>query len=716
MRRTATILFCALCFLLSGSVASANTTVLSNDPSYALAPFSFYCQPYKYSFENNKHYVPTDGPCAFSMPSTIGSQKIIAVYQGAVGNATLLAGDGVFNTATLVQEDLVAFGAPVQDQDYFAVVWDYDLFGGSTGALGQALATGTALPVDAVLGQNYFILPWKWGTKPPSEYEPVVIIPGILGSWEKNGEWVVDPILHTYDNLIDTFLANGYVENQTLFRFGYNWEEPNEVSAHMLANKIQQIKQTCACSHVDIVAHSMGGLVALYYIENSEYQNDVGQLFLVATPLSGAPKAYKTWEGGEVDFGEPIPNAFMQTKFWLEARGSGYASVFDYIRNRPIESIHELLPVYNNYLSTATTTLQYPTGYPINGFLETIIAKLNQVYGKVRVNTILADTLLNTTISGFLIEPSTELPKWEHGKIVGTFFSAGDGTVPRTSIENIIGVADKEFDGVNHLQVVATSSSYIFENLNNNGPTTIINKTYRVVTSFLYFKLFSPIDMQIVAPDGKRLGKDFSTNTEINEIPDAFYSGFSTGNEYAVIVNPIPGNYSLQTIGTGSGGAYTIITGYGDSATTTQAEITSSTTPAQVINHTLAFSSTSTVLTLTKETPPPPPPVALTPDSCIGDMTKAYKNKWITKKAVYEGLVFDCKALRDLFKTRDSIEKVPLANRTKAQKALLSATYEGIKRVLAHMDLLAKDKTNTQDAVLLIHSYTTWFRDHELHQ
>ncbi len=711
MRRISTLLAIGTTlFLLSGPTALANTTQLSNSPQYALQPFSFYCQPYKYSFEASKHYVPSDNPCTFSIPSTIGGVRTIAIYKGTPGSAVFVSGDQFFSSPTLLQEDNVVFGSPAQDQDYFAVVYGF-----STQADAQAfdsyLKTGTSPPASAQLNQNYFILPWKWGSKPASEYEPVIIIPGILGSWQKNGEWVVDPILHTYDNLIDTFLANGYVENQTLFRFGYDWEEPNEVSAHMLAIKIQQIKQTCSCSHVDIVAHSMGGLVALYYIENSEYQEDVDQLFLVATPLSGAPKAYKTWEGGEVDFGEPKINLFMQTKFYLEARKNGYSSVFDYIRNKPIESIHELLPIYDYLLDSSFNTVPRPT----NGFLETLLQKLGQIYNKIRIQPILADNGLNNTISSFVVKPSTQLPKWEHGEPTQTFFDAGDGTMPRASIENVFGTELKEFSGVDHTGVASSSSPYIFEELNKKIPNPIIGIQRSTNVSLLLVTLFSPIDVQIVAPDGKRLGKDFATNTEINEMPDAFYSGFGTDDEYAVIVNPLPGTYSVKTLGTGGGGEYTIVTDYITNATSTEAEITGSTTPTQVIGHTVTLSSTSTVVTITKDVPPPPTPT-LTPNTCIVDITQAYQNKWITKKAIYNGLIFDCGALKELFKTRDTIEKIPLANRSKKDKLLLTLIYAGIKLVLDNMDLLAKDKTNTLDAVLLIHSYTTWFRDHELHQ
>ena len=82
---------------------------------------------------------------------------------------------------------------------------------------------------------------------------PVIIVPGIMGSEEKNGELVLDPRLKTYDNLKETLLANGYVQNETLFEFPYNWRKSNIVTASLLNDKIQEIKGICQCGKVDIV-------------------------------------------------------------------------------------------------------------------------------------------------------------------------------------------------------------------------------------------------------------------------------------------------------------------------------------------------------------------------------------------------------------------------------------------------------------------------------
>src|SRR3989344_6529176 len=84
--------------------------------------------------------------------------------------------------------------------------------------------------------------------------DPVIIIPGILGSQEKDGVLVMDPILHTYDNLYDSFVAQGYTPNVDLFVFPYDWYQSNVNTAMLLRDRINQITLDRHWPKVDIVA------------------------------------------------------------------------------------------------------------------------------------------------------------------------------------------------------------------------------------------------------------------------------------------------------------------------------------------------------------------------------------------------------------------------------------------------------------------------------
>ncbi|MEK9166314.1 MAG: hypothetical protein AAB846_01105, partial [Patescibacteria group bacterium] len=149
----------------------------------------------------------------------------------------------------------------------------------------------------------FFSTPFRVEETPePHAFDPVIIIPGILGSSDKNGVWVLDPISHTYDNLVNTLAANGYTLGINLFVMPYDWRQSNVLTALQLRDQINGVQEVCRCEKVDLVAHSMGGLVARQYIQSDKYENDVDQLIFLGTPHLGAPKAYLMWEGGENDF------------------------------------------------------------------------------------------------------------------------------------------------------------------------------------------------------------------------------------------------------------------------------------------------------------------------------------------------------------------------------------------------------------------------------
>jgi hypothetical protein len=167
-----------LSFAFAGT-ALANVQDVSFDPSFGES-FTFYCAPYTETFVVGGQYNPNNNGCVFSQPNSISQigngYKIVGIYRGVPGNATLISGDGVFSGATLVTED-ASFGTPANGQDFFATVWSYDTFGGTTGSLGSYLSNGSTIPANAVLGKNYYILPWKWfnpNPPPPADVCPLV--------------------------------------------------------------------------------------------------------------------------------------------------------------------------------------------------------------------------------------------------------------------------------------------------------------------------------------------------------------------------------------------------------------------------------------------------------------------------------------------------------------------------------------------------------------
>ena len=62
-----------------------------------------------------------------------------------------------------------------------------------------------------------------------------------------------------------------------------------------LKNRIEEIKQETGSQKVDVVAHSMGGLISRRYIQSADYRNDINQLIMVGTPNHGSQLSGLEW-------------------------------------------------------------------------------------------------------------------------------------------------------------------------------------------------------------------------------------------------------------------------------------------------------------------------------------------------------------------------------------------------------------------------------------
>jgi pimeloyl-ACP methyl ester carboxylesterase len=399
--------------------------------------------------------------------------------------------------------------------------------------------------------------------------DPVVVVPGIALS-EKEffgmGEWKIDPILHTYDNLIETLQANGYVKDKDLFVFPYDWRNSNVVSAQLLRTKISEIRaKNNGWPKIDIISHSMGGLVAREYIESDYYQNDVDQLVTLATPQNGASIIYLTWEDGSFDPND-IMSYFSQKHYSHLASAASYWNIFDYIHQWPITSVEELLPVYS-YLYDADNNDAlriYPQNYPANIFLQKLNTTDNlKKLEKVEFDKIIAvDEGKTDTITGYRVKNYVSDNHWVNGKPVdwgvpflqeqSIYRGSGDNTVPFKSAQssNILSDEYMQIDS-NHLGLVTKAQSDVFEILNGYWSGQEITRWH--IPDLLDVMVHSPVDIQVVAPDGKRVGKDFNSGQILNEIEGAFYSGYEAQAEFITIPNPLIGDYKILTQGTGNG-------------------------------------------------------------------------------------------------------------------------------------------------------------------
>ncbi len=73
--------------------------------------------------------------------------------------------------------------------------------------------------------------------------------------------------------------------------FSYPNDEPISESAALLSRHMHALRQQFPNLRVDVIAHSMGGLVARMYVEGNTYAGGVDRLILLAPPNEGSPWA-----------------------------------------------------------------------------------------------------------------------------------------------------------------------------------------------------------------------------------------------------------------------------------------------------------------------------------------------------------------------------------------------------------------------------------------
>ncbi|HTJ36183.1 MAG TPA: alpha/beta fold hydrolase [Dactylosporangium sp.] len=109
-------------------------------------------------------------------------------------------------------------------------------------------------------------------------HRPVVFVHGYTGS---ASNWVTAE---------SVFMAAGYSSSE-LFAYEYNSYGNNVTNAQGLASFVNQVKSRTGWSKVDIVNHSMGGLVSLWYLKQLGGAGSVAHLASLAGANHGTTAA-----------------------------------------------------------------------------------------------------------------------------------------------------------------------------------------------------------------------------------------------------------------------------------------------------------------------------------------------------------------------------------------------------------------------------------------
>lgn len=430
--------------------------------------------------------------------------------------------------------------------------------------------------------------------------DPIIIIPGIGASWNwslvpggDEGDWDFLIGVDHYDNLILALEDKGLERDKDFFVAFYDWRKPNADSAtNYLIPIIDQALLESSTGSVDIVAHSMGGLVARAYIQGSEYRDDVDDFIMMGTPNHGSSDTYMLWEGGKIpnNWNKSIQSAVYFYSLFLQYATAGTLDRYDVI-HQEITSIQELLPTYDYLIDLDNGSELIPSEVMTerNLFLQVLN---DDIEGEL-TNIVNVTNIVGTgepTISGIEVVQVDDSKLWTDGKPQpltpvpsdnlgdgrvtedSAKIEAGFGFPPGPSLSNknsLFGklvrlftstvIADTQCDEFvfgmcevviesEHSILPTTAIQDVFFRL-GLSPTTLALTPPVEPENMLTFLVASPVEITVTNSNGQRISRN------INEIPSALFSGPDdpTGPKIVIIPNAGDGEYSVELVGVADG-------------------------------------------------------------------------------------------------------------------------------------------------------------------
>lgn len=356
-------------------------------------------------------------------------------------------------------------------------------------------------------------------------------------------------LLDKYGGLIRALSNAGYQRDRTLFVFPYDWRLDNTRNAALLHNFIEHTVIPDSGQHkVDILAHSMGGLLTRAYA-NEYGQSRLDKVVYIGTPHRGAPKAFASLSFNNSPGGIQFRFINAQTLARLVAT---LPSAFQLLPRDPF-----IVTENSTTLALDQSYLDPPQGF---GFLRNSawVSLANTFHSLISLpitvpQYVIAGTGI-PTLGGLKLrgDPATEPGSW------CAMTANGDETVPVASATVVVpGTSTQRFfvNNVAHdaLPNNTTVQQLVINILNSNSSVTmppgVSTTPFPIVGRPINWCTHSPIKVLITDANGNvdGLGLDGSIR---NEIP---FSSFFQFDENEGGLLPSNGPYQVGITGTAIG-------------------------------------------------------------------------------------------------------------------------------------------------------------------
>jgi len=475
-----------------------------------------------------------------------------------------------------------------------------------------------------------FVTANKWAEPSPfivpmySETDvPVILVPGMMGSTDKyDGNSVFPELFSTdyYDQaklmLHDPRKQAGWrdlkkaledihlYEGSNVFECPWDWRMPlGQAVEKYLKPVIAKAKASYddpTGKKVNIIAHSMGGLLVRTYIQGGSYDNDILNFTMVGTPNTGSTNAYYMWEGGDplkadnlTDSGVySVINFYWNTtkKLYEDTYNGGHLASDDYAKIRQlyldyVPSARQLLPTYpflrpkgasgyNRIITEGNVNVllkwlnENENRFELMG-KNNDNGKINtRVYYSSSEDTIgVLDVLASVSVSGRYADGRPKDP--DLSKI-------GDGTVPVVSatMPYTEGWANSKIVAdCAHASLIRQSVDELVKDLYPDAKAAVRSavRASDTTVSMLGVTVRGNAQPYLVNPSGAVVGVNPATGDLENTMTGA--TSTLDANVGALSVeNPADGTYTLSLTGE-SAGDYRLSINYLDSGTAVQKEV-----------------------------------------------------------------------------------------------------------------------------------------------
>jgi pimeloyl-ACP methyl ester carboxylesterase len=361
-----------------------------------------------------------------------------------------------------------------------------------------------------------------------------------------------------YQGLITSLTSSGYIEGIDLFVYPYDWRADLDVTVSKLNEKINQVKIQTGSLKVDLLAHSMGGLLVKKFLI-AYNSGSVDNFVDISTPHIGSPSSFKILSYGD-DLG---------VRFFLGFFGLNSNRIKSISQNMP--AVYELLPSrsyfdntdmnYNYYVfdgvnkSDRLTFDQTKNYLKTNGRNNTLVDKADAfhreidglnpaTYGVKTYNIVGCGTPTLGQI--YVLDQAPDGHFSYNIRMIN-----GDGTVPLKSAEAIPALKTYFVKNAKHAVLPGTVgvkelvTSILNGDINpdiSSYSNIVTTDTACPVTDGQMVSFHSPIDLNIYDSNGNHTGPDVNGDIENNiqgvdyeVIEDNKFAYLPVGHEYSIV-------------------------------------------------------------------------------------------------------------------------------------------------------------------------------------